>query len=78
MTDIVDILADWDKSLADMDKGESDWGIMTQIRFEQRDKICSALREIKQLRTDNAQLKFALEQSEAKFLPPNVKLRGAL
>ncbi len=50
MNDIVQILEDWDKSLADMDKGEFDIGIMTQIRFEQRDKICSAIREIKKLR----------------------------
>ena len=28
--------------------------------------------ELKKLRTDNAQLQFALEQSEAKFLTPNV------
>ena len=71
MNDIVQVLEDWDKSLADMDKGEFDGGIMTQIRFEQRDKICKAIREIKQLRQDNAQLQFALEQSGAKFLTPN-------
>ena len=32
--------------------------------------------KLKKLRTDNAQLQFALEQSEAKFLTPNVKVRG--
>ena len=76
MNDIVQVLEAWDKSLADMDKGEFDGGIMTQIRFEQRDKIFKAIREIKQLRQDNAQLQFALEQSEAKFLMTTDKLRG--
>lgn len=50
MDDIVKVLEDWDKSLADMDKGESDWGIMTQIRCAQQHKIRAAIREIKKLR----------------------------
>lgn len=50
MDDIVTRLREWEQSLAYMDRGESDNGIMTDIRFEQRDKICKAIAEIEQLR----------------------------
>lgn len=49
MSDILQVLIDWDKRLADMDKGEFEGGIMTTICLEQRDTICKAIAEIERL-----------------------------
>lgn len=48
--DILDKLKDWKARLAEMDRGEFDNGIMTSIRFEQRDTLAKAMAEIARLR----------------------------
>lgn len=50
MTDILQELMDWRKSLARLDNGELDDGIMTYIRLERMDKIDRVIAAVKRRR----------------------------
>lgn len=47
MTDILQELMDWRKSIARLDNGEIDDGIMTYIRLERMDKIDRVIAAVK-------------------------------